>query len=290
MSPSSPAGQVFPDTSPALSPIAELAPSADESETNLPTEVNTFDQQANDREMDILEKCGVTEEDRRSSLLSSFRNMSGSGVLEDESTSEFTAATWLDKVDGLILCPNETDAIQQRYAVAVIYYSLGGSGWTNCSDSFTSWCRGEVRWLSPEQECNWFGLSCNDNNVVTIVSLKRNNLIGLIPQTLFNLNILTSISLDHNKISGSIPKEFGLLQDLEILELDDNQIRGSIPTTLYSLSSLKALDLNLNHLSGTIAEEIGNLPNLMVLQIENNKLTGSIPWFGLAMDQELRKY
>lgn len=54
-----------------------------------------------------------------------------------------------------------------RYALAYFYIQQGGVGWDDNS-----------LWLSQVDACLWFGVSCNDDSMVTEVDVARNGLIG----------------------------------------------------------------------------------------------------------------
>jgi hypothetical protein len=196
----------------------------------------------------------------------------------DVDTPAFQAYFWLDFNDDQILCPRDPK-LTQRYTLATIYFAMNGPNWKNAD-----------RWLSSTNECDWFGVACNSNDEVTVLTLKENGLSGDLPDAVFTLTSLTGLSLDHNKeISGSIPPSIAQLAVLEYIELDDNKMTGTIPDELYAMTTLKAIDFNGNAFTGTIADKISNLSKLMVLQLEGNEFVGLLPWFGLAMLKDLCK-
>jgi hypothetical protein len=208
-----------------------------------------------------------------------------------EGTTANQAFNWLDKQDDLIVCPNTTDAVVQRYILSLFYFSLNGFEWTNCraaNAEVAGPCIGGLPWLDGSNECKWYGVECNPSNIITKLTLKANNLVGVLPDELFFLVHLVGLSLDHNMyIGGVIPEAIGKLTKLTYVEFDENFLGGSIPNSLYTLSSLQAIDLNGNKLTGTISEDIVKLPSLAVFQIEDNLFQGSLPT-GLTSLSELR--
>ena len=232
--------------------------------------------------------CNVA--DRSAALFNLTATISDEFSLGVMGTPPFLARLWMDQQDDLELCPDEEnkEAFLQRYALAVLYFSLGGSGWDVCGASSAT-CAGAARWLDPVSECEWFGVTCENGSVVKIV-LKENGLEGELPGELFSLLDLTQLSLDHNEITGDIPGDFIVLQKLEILELDSNQLSGGIPIQLYQMPTLQALDLNNNTLTGSLSSRVSNWANLMVLQLENNQLAGAVPTSSFLQLSNLSTY
>ena len=61
-------------------------------------------------------------------------------------------------------------ALIQRYVLAVFYHSTNGDNWKVCSTSEKKRCSGTngvEPWLTEYHECTWFGVRCNDDNLVT---------------------------------------------------------------------------------------------------------------------------
>jgi hypothetical protein len=236
------------------------------------------------RHQDVLRKCGVGERARLTMLSNTVGRLSQVSVLTDEATPQYQAFTWLDQFDSRLVCPQDEQAVKQRYISALLYFALGGGGWKSCGATASeNGCpQDSRRWLTGEHECEWFGLSCESSGnysstttTITKIVLPNNNLAGELPRELFSLTDLKGLSMGHNKnISGSIPEEVSALTKLEYIDLDDNALSGPFPAALYGLTSLQAIDLNNNQISGSISNVIGDLVNLVVLQMENNLLTG----------------
>ncbi|MBA0712304.1 hypothetical protein Golax_011414 [Gossypium laxum] len=113
------------------------------------------------------------------------------------------------------------------------------------------------------------------------LDVSMNQITGLIPPSMADLDSLVSLNLSWNLLQGQIPSSFGQMKDLRFLSLAGNNLTGSIPSTFGLLRSLEKLELLSNSLSGEIPESLVNLKNLTVLLLNNNKLSGQIP-SGLA--------
>jgi hypothetical protein len=193
----------------------------------------------------------------------------------------------------------------QRFALACLYFSLGGDKW-NFKDN----------WISAEDECTeWyssFDLSfghdlyskqkCNENGELRKLLLTNNGLEGELP---VELNLLTNlralflnsngklvgslstsvdkmthlegVDLSYTSISGLIPSELGLLSMLSSLMLTSTRVKGRIPTQLGNVTSLQLLDLSHSFLSGSIPTELWNLKGLVTLDLSDNALEGTLP-------------
>ncbi|MCK5830518.1 MAG: hypothetical protein KAH20_09470 [Methylococcales bacterium] len=162
---------------------------------------------------------------------------------------------------------NAVIPIAERNALIALYNSTQGAKWVKNN----GW-KGAVG-----TECQWQGVSCLNNNQVSILSLDENNLKGIIPQELGQLSKLKSLSLGTNQLSGTIPKALMQLSQLKTLDLRKNQLSGTIPAELGQLSQLDWLSLHRNQLTGTIPKELGQLSLLKVLFLGGNKLKGTIP-------------
>jgi hypothetical protein len=236
---------------------------------------------------------GLTEDDRARELVAEIIGKVGSENFGDSTTPQFQATDWLINKDARNLCPGD-DSVTQRYAAATLYYAMNGDNWDRCaadnSSSNNSVCPLNNRWLSPDSECFWNGVTCDDEEEIQSIVVTANNLRGFIPNDLEILaQDLENLDLSENSITGSIPSVMGTFQNLQALRLDMNQLSGVIPVELANLADLRRLELNGNFLSGTIASEFGLLRKLRTLSLDNNTLTGNIP-ASLGQLSELGKY
>ena len=125
--------------------------------------------------------------------------------------------------------PPASNDIVDRFAMAALYYSLGGRSWKNNSN-----------WLSPESYCEWYGIKCNRKETdIEEIDLVDNNLVGEIPLELGLADTVHAVSLKVNAISGGLPGAvFGGMPQLYVLYIQDNQLTGTIPNNLRGNNSL----------------------------------------------------
>ncbi|KAD5961716.1 hypothetical protein E3N88_13189 [Mikania micrantha] len=114
-----------------------------------------------------------------------------------------------------------------------------------------------------------------------ILDLSQNNLFGLLPTEVGDLNMLTILDLSDNNLSGAIPISLGDCGSLLALSLKGNLFQGLIPQSLSSLKALVELDISHNKLSGQIPRFLQQLKlehlNLSYNDFEDNNLSGAIP-------------
>ncbi|KAK4340773.1 hypothetical protein RND71_039274 [Anisodus tanguticus] len=154
-------------------------------------------------------------------------------------------------------------------------------------------------WNLNSSACNWSGVSCINDGVVTelhlggkkiggtipsticllknltLIDLSNNNISGTIPGELFGMNQLLNLYLNGNMLSGEMPKQIQASQ-LRNLNLSENYLNGLIPDEMFQLHHLRHLSLSSNYLSGVIPDEM-NLFSLYDMDLSHNQLTGSIP-------------
>lgn len=180
--------------------------------------------------------------------------------------------------------------IIQRYALAVMFYSLEGETW--CDDCYLQ-AGVETRrrlddkeeivdefvwnYLTDVHECDWEGIKCSDDNVIQAISIIRRDAKGYIPKEIAQLVSLKRLVLSTNSIGGTIPSELSTLADLRSIDLTLNNIRGTIPSGLFSLGKLKILRVAENQLTGSLPATIADAELLEEIDMKDNSLGGSIP-------------
>lgn len=193
--------------------------------------------------------------------------------------------------------PPPRQRIAQRYVITLMYFALGGDQWTN-----------DGMWLSGEQdECTWYGLTCEEitvyatksvddfdqdlapravtprvslgsqQDIVTEIRLKDNNLIGTLPLEMLEFKNLKILGLYNNQISGPLPEEIYQINTLTKLWLNNNKITGTLSSDIRTLSKLDDLSIAANQFTGSIPSEIGKLTDLTRIQAFENQFFGSIP-------------
>ncbi|KAL6219813.1 hypothetical protein ACLB2K_007572 [Fragaria x ananassa] len=114
-------------------------------------------------------------------------------------------------------------------------------------------------------------------DLLTVLTLSRNQISGRLPSSIGYLWNLQSLSLDRNRFSGKVPVEIFSLQLLNKLNISTNNFGGKIPASISGCSSLTTLDFSQNSLHGVIPGGIGKLKAIEYLNFSRNKLTGPIP-------------
>mmetsp|Transcript_28035 Transcript_28035/g.78619 ORF Transcript_28035/g.78619 Transcript_28035/m.78619 type:complete len:1735 (+) Transcript_28035:155-5359(+) len=197
----------------------------------------------------------------------------GTAALEDTTSPQYQALLFIfNRV------PNNAGIFSdqrylQRYALASLYFSTGGSQWRNDDD-----------WLTNVTECQWYSSSqsialCDGDGRLIELDLTDNNLRGTIPIELAMLSdSLQVLRLTRNRLVGTIPPlVLEASANLVELALDENLLRGEIPATIGQAQNLEILDVGYNGLNGTLPSEIGSLGSLTRLVVTENDITGIIP-------------
>jgi hypothetical protein len=186
-------------------------------------------------------------------LLSSLSNQTIQ-ALQDPESPQSAAFTWVSEDPAWDTYEDWKQ--RQRFAMAALYFSLGGPFWKS---EFLGRYKG---WTSYEvDECDWQHDAinhCHQNGQIKDVSLT-----------------------DLHRLEGTIPSEISLLSQLEVLDFSKSQVRGSLheflPLTTNAFPALKELRLPGTGVSSTIATEVGRLSSLECLLLSDNDLSGTIP-------------
>jgi hypothetical protein len=125
--------------------------------------------------------------------------------------------------------PPPTDDITHRFAMASLFYSLGGADW-----------KVNTSWMTNSSYCEWHGIKCNRRMTdIEELDLSENNLLGEIPMALALVDSIAVISLKENAISGSLPGDLiANLPKLFVLYLQSNKLVGTIPANLRENGAL----------------------------------------------------
>jgi Leucine-rich repeat (LRR) protein len=156
--------------------------------------------------------------------------------------------------------------VDERGILVELFKSCGGGSWRR-NDFWGN------AYVSP---CNWYGVGCNQGQVV-LLNMQSNNLVGTLPRQIFDLPSLQMLWLSDNPEIDieldSHPNATSLLD----LKLDRTAIK-SLKGISFA-TSLTALDASSSKLVGTFPEELFALENLRVLSLSNNSLDGELPEF-----------
>ena len=129
-----------------------------------------------------LRDCLITPEERIAQIYELLDAVGNQTSNRDLDTPQGLAANWLINQDFLDVCPDEK--IVQRWALAVFYFATRGETWTKCSAAKSDPCGEESpfnkkqRFLSDFSECEWAGITCNNDDCVTEVEFEENELAG----------------------------------------------------------------------------------------------------------------
>jgi hypothetical protein len=214
------------------------------------------------------------------------------------------ATEWL--VDNPGPVQNIADGVQ-RYALACVWYATNQK--TNPYVTSPKAWKKTTNWMTKADECQWYGVTCTAQGIVTRVDLKDNGLTGTFP----NEFSLISPSLLYLDISGNDvyavgPSLFFLEEMTTLTHLDVSYTFfdfAGTPPYLSSLRALKHLDLSYTYMYGDVRGEvfrnmrqltylglsgnyyvsevptqIANLPSIRRLYLDFSFFTGNLDWLG----------
>lgn len=169
-------------------------------------------------------------------------------------TAESKAVSWLIAEDPLSLGTESVEdqfRLGQRYALLAFYFG-SSKKWIN-----------ETGWLVLEDECEWYGVTCQEEAISTNST---------------TVNAVTALVLPSNAMNTKIPPDFVLLQSLSTLDVSDNTMEQDLSDYSWqSMVSMQVLRLNGNNFTGDIAIFLELPVTLQVLSIGTNGFTGTIP-------------
>jgi len=181
---------------------------------------------------------------------------------------------------------------KEKNILEIFYNECGGSNWERNDN-----------WMNDSSSiCEWFGIRCTDTpngKFVQYILLSSNNLVGVPPVELFQLEYLDTLVLDNNAISFDftgianaenlatidlsstrITSLDGIsgAKKLKNLELTSNDLQGTLPDELFLIPSLQQLSLDYNQFRGPLPINMDNLANLHLFSCAFNKLSGPLPF------------
>ena len=172
------------------------------------------------------------------------------------------------------ICDEECQR-KERHALLELYGSLGGRNWIHKWDIEANGTA-----LNTLFHCDWYGILCDSRTKhIMDIYLSQNNLQGMLPVNLTNLQFLFSFSIGYNPVSGQFEKIVASMpKHLVNLEVSHSKISGRIPQDIVNyVPILSKLKLHGSSLSGEIPEAIGDLIHLTVLNLGETEINGSIP-------------
>ncbi|KAK9178998.1 hypothetical protein WN943_028192 [Citrus x changshan-huyou] len=121
--------------------------------------------------------------------------------------------------------------------------------------------------------------SSQNGTVCHITQLKvyALNVVGVIPDELWNLTSLFNLNLGQNYLTGPLSPSVGNLTAMQYLNLAINALSGELPKELGQLTELLILGIGANNFSGPLPSELGSLSKLQELYIDSAGVSGEIP-------------
>mmetsp|Transcript_3482 Transcript_3482/g.9625 ORF Transcript_3482/g.9625 Transcript_3482/m.9625 type:complete len:667 (-) Transcript_3482:128-2128(-) len=177
--------------------------------------------------------------------------------------------------------------VLQRFALASIYYAT-----YSVETPYTiqeigpglifGWIRTD-NWVQAQDECTWYGITCNDEGLVEEIDLSKNFLTGQFPpevvllkDSLVRLDLFRNNFYNPGEKWNSFIGDLTLLQDLSIGQTGFEY--DGIPPFIGQLSNLVDLDVSYALFFGALKPEIfDNLPNLEYLYIGGNSFNTPLP-------------
>jgi len=166
---------------------------------------------------------------------------------------------------GATKCQAEVKA-REREILSFFYRQCGGDEWKT-----------KDNWLDDSKDiCTWYGISCSNGGTVESILLGSNNVIGIPPKELFQLENMKYLWLYSNPMDFRF-HGIGRAKRLSSLLLDSTGL-----TSLDGLGDayqLTDIDVRFNNINGPIPTEISNLVNLETISMSDNQFTGALPSF-----------
>jgi hypothetical protein len=100
--------------------------------------------------------------DRADAILTLIEDVSDSDSIADAESPQGMAFDWISNVDTSSDPCDDPELVVTRYALATFFESTAGDNWTESTN-----------WLSIESECNWYGISCDDNGHIDAFELGK---------------------------------------------------------------------------------------------------------------------
>ena len=91
--------------------------------------------------------------------------------------------------------------------------------------------------------------------------LEQGEILGPIPETLYDLSSLQQLDLSDNQITGSISSKIGDLLLLEEFRIDHNSLYGTLPDQMGQLNNLRIAFLSANEIAGVVPDQVCALRN-----------------------------
>ena len=94
----------------------------------------------------------------------------------------------------------------------------------------------------------------------------KNEIVGEIPNSLYNIKTVKTLLLNSNKLVGRLSRDIANMTSLENFSLFDNNMIGQVPFELEKLGNLKEMNISYNKFNGLVSRD------LAVLDVMNMKM------------------
>ncbi len=188
----------------------------------------------------------------------------------------------------------------EKSTLESLLYFTGVEYWYN----YTGW------WYNDSiPHCQWFGITCNKDGLVTKIELRNNNLTGglspiydVILSLVGAFKELKKLVLAENKLTGDLSSSYiPTFLQLEHIDISNNAFTGHVDMTFRSSTSyvnfshncfsgvsfkrfnaayetLKIVDLSNNNISQDASKLFNNIPpNIGKLFLSSNAIKGNLP-------------
>lgn len=200
--------------------------------------------------------------------------------METAGSPQQQAVLWVADLDEAPVALVEQNALIERYALTVLYYSTEGPKWPH-----------QLSFLTANPTCNWYingfasdqitarkyGVSCSKDGTITNIHFPSAFLVGDLPSELAFLRDLERFEVFNNpKITGGFPAFLKAMPNLNYLGLHYCGLTGTLPNWLGSMTTLTSLVLSNNNFSGELPMSTADLINLENLYLDDCNLEGEI--------------
>jgi hypothetical protein len=163
---------------------------------------------------------------------------------------------------------------QEFQALKALYNATGGDNWSNRK----GWENINTTATKDDVNTNWHGILRIIDGHVTELNFYVNNLIGVLPEEIGDLEYLRSLAVHQNKLSGPLPQSLKNIKSLRLFNISGNTLNIPFPSDLIiHWPDLFSLIMDNCGISGIIDDVFANVPGLWDLSISNNYLEGELP-------------
>ncbi|CUG03284.1 GP46-like surface antigen, putative [Bodo saltans] len=169
-------------------------------------------------------------------------------------------------------------SVIEMAALVSLYNATDGPHWHCTHDSAAMQAALWDVTNSSSNCCVWYGIRCDSNQSVIMISLEACGLSGPLRSDLANLTNLATLQLANNKITGSIPVEYASWEHIADFNISFNSLVGELSPLFGKWgASITAFDVCNNFLTGTLPEAFSAWSRIHDFNVSVNSLTGTLP-------------